>query len=138
MRTDSLISELCAATCPYSRSRSIMAEDKPRSTGNMTTIDLRLLLIPWSKKDQAVFLSIVGSNDLYLPLFKNAKSLKEVLRRANVAWSSIKKVDDFMIFLSSLPEDLGDGTKLKIIHDVRYKPDGRILYNEISREQFRS
>lgn len=86
-------------------------------------------LFPW-RGTGPVFLSVPGSEDLYVPLFSKASSLRAAMARLRVAFVSIKKIDDGHEFLDSIP---AAGVAIKVILDLHWTPEGRARWLELQR-----
>lgn len=107
----------------------------PRPVGTPTReVTLSGLLFPWrilAGGGEPVFVSMPGSEALYLACFENVDDLRDVLYRANVPFDSIKRIDDGGEFLESIPRRLDD-REVKIIRDLRFTPEGRVRFTEIN------
>lgn len=81
-------------------------------------------LLPW-RRGQPAILSVPKSPYFYVPIFDREEDLRSLLDRADVAFDSIKKVEDGRVFLESV---LGNGPDFKVIVNPYFTAEGRVRY----------
>lgn len=97
----------------------------PKRIGGIQSASIKGLLMPW-KDDQPVLITFMGSSAAYLPLFSTPQELVSGL--LNVAeWTSIKKIDDGLEFISSVP------VEINVIMNLHLLPDGTRRFSQIER-----
>lgn len=80
--------------------------------------------MPW-------LMRVVGSEDYFVPLFSDSDVLRSMVAQVEDSIDTVKKVDDGLEFLDSIPEEY-DGKKLRVMLDPRFV-DGKVRYLEIQR-----
>lgn len=85
-------------------------------------------LIAW-KDNGPVFMRLPGTDDLFIAVF----TTEAKLRAMDIAFDSIKRIDDTVGFISSLPMTVGDDTRLRIMHDPYATTQGTTRFKEIQR-----
>lgn len=99
----------------------------PRPVGTPPRIvDITGHVIPWN--DGPVLLTMAEADDnLYLPVFSTVEKLTDMMMLTEIAYQSIKRIDDRREFLDSLPADV------RVIIDPHFHESGRVRYTEILR-----
>jgi hypothetical protein len=79
------------------------------------------------------FVQASGSTALYLPCFSTPEKLQAMMATFGVSYAGIKKIDDGMEFVRSLPMTMGD-RDIKVILDPYVVPErGSVRWVEIFR-----
>lgn len=108
---------------------------RPRSIGEPRDIHHRELegyLFPWCD-EHPVLLNVIGSPDLYLPIFSTLGSFKTKMAFIGAEYQSIKRIDDVGEFLDSLPFMFPSGECLRVIVDPYRTEEGMIRFTELLR-----
>jgi hypothetical protein len=103
-----------------------------RISGKLETINLTGMIFPW-KDEQPVWLSINGSPDFYLPVFTTPTKLRRAMKIFALPYESVKRIDDHHEFLESIPLELYNGVRIRIIIDARRSETDTILFTEVYR-----
>lgn len=110
-----------------------MKKRAPKATRPLRMRDVRFaeldgMLFPW--KDGPVFVSMPGSDALYLPVFSKVEDLRPFLLRAQIFYLRIKQIQNGDEFIESLPRT--DGVQeIKVILNPYYTPEGRVRFVEL-------
>ena len=96
-------------------------------------IDITGYLFPWIK-DHPVLVTLPGTPDLFLPMFKTESALRNSMAEGDVDYDSIKRIDDVDEFLESLPLKVSD-RKIWLMTDPVIIEAGTTRFRELLREQ---
>jgi hypothetical protein len=104
-----------------------MSTEGPKPTGRRSEVSLTGALMPW-KQGQPAFLSVPGSDALYLPIFSAQDKLEGMMACVHTPYQSVKQIQDEADFLSSIPTDI------KIMFDPYFTPEGKVRWTELLRD----
>lgn len=107
--------------------------DSPKAVSCVENVTLIGYLTPLTSSNQPVWLSVLGSSDIFWALFSTEKLLRETLSKANVSFDKIMRVEDSEQFLGSVPEKLSSGVPVRIVLNMRFFDDGRVRYKQVQR-----
>lgn len=93
----------------------------PKPTGRTSPVAHAGYLLPW-RHEQPVYTEIrsASENVLYVPIFSTEERLLAFMRDlGDDTPYSVKQVTDTREFASSFPDKLPDGTKMRVVVDLR-------------------
>ena len=94
--------------------------------GVQKVLTLTGMLVPFFD-GQPVLLEVPASEFLYMPVFKDETSLKEVLALTNTEFDRIVQIEEQHEFLESIPPSI------KIAVNPNFQPNGRVRWTEVQR-----
>lgn len=110
-----------------------MNEEAPKRTGKPAEeLDLTGKHFPWGL-GLPCFLSMPGTDALYLPCFTDPEKLCEVMAQAKAHFTGVKTIEDGPEFLSSIPTTGPGGVDVHVILDPYYTPEGKVRFKQVLR-----
>lgn len=79
------------------------------------------------------FLTIPGSDALYLACFSSVERLQDMMKRLSITYAGIKAIYNGKEFIAGLPEEVS-GSRLAVICDPYFTPEGKVRFIEIVRD----
>jgi len=87
-------------------------------------------LLPWRVPAlQPAYVALPGSDLLYLPVFSTVEGLRDLMKRADVPYQSVKQILDGREFLMGFTPDFRKA--MRIIVDPYFLPDGKARFSEV-------
>ena len=90
---------------------------------------------PW-KDGQPLWVDFphAGTGDIFLTLFSTLDKLKTTMLLVGLTYDKVKKIDDDVDFLDSIPSRFPNGTRIRIIVDPMLIENGNVTFTEIRRD----
>ena len=103
-----------------------------QTSQTVVTMDITGYLFPW-RSGQPVFVLIGGTDDYFLPLFATAQKLRDLMTAIKVEFDRIKQINNQREFLASIPTEMPNGERIRIIVDPNIISTGNTRFREVIR-----